>query len=324
LTLPTEAFAQNCDAILSEKLLSSSTSQTSRNISDARAHWACYSSASDVMRYLEQSDSEGGGGEIGFSFGPLKLSGAGRGTDAESVTSQDIEKWKTKNCRSNDDKYHRSAFQYLSQKSLHPDAIAAWRDCVTKQEGLSCYVRPYTNGFVLVYNWNSKDAELPIINRLDVSPPSLNVSADKTVYLGENSLFVPDIGADGTLTMSIIHRNRYAFQCSASVVSAKLQSLKENYGGAWASVCNDNMCGDPNYGGDVISIVDSETLQITPYGRQASLAGERMRYVEVQPNTIVYWSESAKVDTNCKVVEPPSLSVRRLITSENLKQTEPK
>jgi hypothetical protein len=153
--------ASACDSILSSALLSHSTKQESQAADSARRQFVCASASSDLRNFWSSATSESQSGSGGFSIYGWGIGAGGSSASSASSANDQISAWKQANCAMHNAGDSNSAFEFLSEQALAPEVVHAWRDCMLKQDGLTCFAKPSGDNIVFVYSWKSEDVELP-------------------------------------------------------------------------------------------------------------------------------------------------------------------
>lgn len=282
------AYAQNneCDAILSAELLSKDIRQMSSRDKSAASRAACYASDREAQQFLNNSSTSSDSASGGISFGGFGASGSGGSADGSSATTSDVRRWKENNCSSSTDDDARGEFRYIATQHVDKDAIAAWRECMSRRRGLSCYAVASDVGAEFVVNWNDPDIDLPKIRRFLVPKGAKIIdggfTADQEIYIGEQSTNVDLEGKGGTISIGIIHKNREAYRCSAYVPSVELKRTTEAFNGDYCS-------GKEPYVG--FRVLSDRTLNAYFAGAADTT---RMRYLVLSGGAIVAWPDSTE------------------------------
>lgn len=156
---PLPALSQDlCRDVLSEALINQSSRNSSSSSEESDRSFYCSSSLDEGRSYYEKKSARSGGSSGGGSvgWGPFKASGQAGSTssNADSLTQDEYNLWKSENCSESERNSASRAFEYEAQRNASSEAIEAWRQCMVEQEGLNCWTEPNTEQTVrLVINW---------------------------------------------------------------------------------------------------------------------------------------------------------------------------
>lgn len=152
---PQLAKAQDqCNDVLAAGMFNTSTAISQAERQRAARSYYCATGYSEARRNFDKSrsDNAGGGGNVGY--GPFSLELDGNQSSSDKVTEEQYNLWKSQNCGDNSASEYESSFQYLAQSQVAPKVVQAWSDCMTKRQGLSCWIKPQSDYIVLVINFN--------------------------------------------------------------------------------------------------------------------------------------------------------------------------
>jgi hypothetical protein len=139
----------------------------------------------------------------------LNIKGNWGKSSAKDLNEDDIQRWKTSNCKQKDRADNLSAAYYLAHQFLNPVAITAWRDCKLNQAAnkrtLACFAEPSSNDVRFVYTWIDDDPEfLPVVHKIYVRRSGRESPAvgprPKNIRKGPNEF---SVSRDGSKDMRI-------------------------------------------------------------------------------------------------------------------------
>ncbi|TWF53313.1 hypothetical protein [Neorhizobium alkalisoli] len=154
LLLPTAAIAEdNCKDLLASGLYDSTVSLTKTQRASAEQAFYCSSSLEEAKSYYQKSKSSSGGGGGGVSYGPFSLSGSASSANAENLTQEQYNKWKSEKCGNKSAEDSAQEFYFVSQNLVNSTVANSWLQCMAKREGFSCWATPQDDDVFVRLNW---------------------------------------------------------------------------------------------------------------------------------------------------------------------------
>lgn len=154
------AFAQpadSCKDILVGGVFNQTTTTSAETASRAMYAQLCASSYKEAQKIASRASGSSAGGSVGGSYAGFGLNIGGSKSNTSSFTEQEFNKWKQDSCNTTSSNEASSAADYLMQKVASEPIVTAWAQCMTKLEGLTCWVSPFEEkDAIFTVNWNKQ------------------------------------------------------------------------------------------------------------------------------------------------------------------------
>lgn len=207
-------YAESCDAILDEKLMTASSIVDQSEAESAARYAFCNKSYSE----MKQSTS----GSIGGSY---KFFSVDASKDESSFA-----KWKQSNCASASSSSAEAKYRFSAQKALGEGVVEAWRDCMLEKTGLSCLVAPGSDNETVkfIYSWRPQGSKQNVMtdsviyngSRVGGADVADKVAANGSiVYPGRRNVMVSrkDVNRKTIIAINTLYNEDAVNECSVEI-----------------------------------------------------------------------------------------------------------